>query len=570
MPADSNNSQNNSNAQNPGQQPSFSMGQQPLSQISSSDAPPLPPGVNPVSDVSSPQPSRDFDPNTYSAPNVINSAPAPTPIADNPTTLNIENPDTNNAPPPPTSAPVASSTVSSGSGSSFPIKKLAIILGSLLLVGLIIFLFVRFVLPMLSGDSNQPAIKQTEIVWWGLWEDQTIVAPLINEYQENNPGIKITYVPQSKENYRERLTSAFARGEGPDVFRYHNSWVSMFSQELATLPDSVMSRQVFSQTYYPVMTRDLSISKGIVGIPLMYDGLAMFVNDEIFTTFGVTPPVTWNEFEELALDLTVRDANGVIQQSGASLGLTENVDHWQEILALIMLQNGVNLNNPADVTSDRAAEALQFYTDFASTNGTWDETLPNSTIAFAAGNVGMYLAPSWRVFEIQQQNPDLQFRVLPVPQIPGDDETSPKITYASYWVEGVSEDSDKKDEAWKFLRYLSEAETLQSFYQSASQIRLFGEPYPRQDMRSLLLNAPKVGGFLELAPQAQSWYLASRTWDGNTGINTRISQYFEDAVNGMTGRSGGNAASLLQAVAAGVQEVLVQYGLATPAPVSSD
>ncbi len=573
MPADSNNNQNSNSAPNQGVQPN-------LSQISSSDAPPIASDVSPISDAASPRVGKE-----YEEPSSTIYVPAPPhPLATpepNMPPQSISSPDpvpltvTSTPPPLTTVENPPLGTVNSSpptiNQSGLP-KKLLLIVG--VIVGLLIlaFLIVRFLIPLFNqstGDGSTP-INQTEITWWGLWEDQQIVAPIINTYQEQNPGIKITYVPQSKENYRERLTSAFARGEGPDIFRFHNTWMPMFSQELETVPTSIVSQEQFSQNYYPVMTRDLLTSDGLKGIPLEYDGLALFINDEIFTTFGKTPPSTWNEFEQLATEMTVKDENGLISQAGAALGNTSNVDHWPEIFGLIMLQNGVNPNNVQDLSSSEAAQALQFYTDFVQESEVWDDRQPNSTIAFAAGNVAMYFAPSWRVFEISQQNPNLQFRIVPVPQIPREDSTSPDITYATYWVEGVSQKSSKKNEAWDFLNYLSQRDTLEKFYQSASQIRMFGEPYPRQDMRDLLLTAPKIGGFMELAPTSQSWYLASRTWDGDTGINTRINQYFEDAINGMLGSGSANPEPLMQTVSTGVQDVFVQYRLATPAPAPAE
>ena len=67
------------------------------------------------------------------------------------------------------------------------------------------------------------------------------------DWEEANPGVKVEYLRQSKEEYRERLQSALARGEGPDVFRFHNTWLPMLREELAPLPPSVMSSSEFEE-----------------------------------------------------------------------------------------------------------------------------------------------------------------------------------------------------------------------------------------------------------------------------------------------------------------------------------
>lgn len=449
--------------------------------------------------------------------------------------------------------------VATSGGKRFPKKLLFAVFGILLLV-VGVLAFVKLVLPNLSGGGN----KDVELVWWGLWEDDGIIQPLIDEYESQHPGVTIKYVANSKEDYRERLASALASENGPDIFRFHNSWVPMFTRELDRIPTEIMSAQEFQDTFYPVASDDLISKEGPVGIPLMYDGLAMFINEDIFTTYGKTIPRDWNELRETARALTIKDERGVITQSGAALGTTSNVDHWPEIVALLMLQNGANPDKPKD-SAGRGGQALVFYKQFAETDKVWDDTLPPSTVAFATGRVGIYFGPSWRAFEILDRNPSLKFRVESVPQVPKEDPTAPDITYASYWAEGVSNKSKHSEEAWKFLKYLSEPGQLTRIYQNESQSRRFGEPYPRPDMRDLLLTDPNVGGFLELAHNAKSSHLYSRTFDGASGINTSLAGYYADAIGAVDVRS--EPKNQIDTLASGVLQVLSRYGLAsTPAP----
>jgi multiple sugar transport system substrate-binding protein len=432
----------------------------------------------------------------------------------------------------------------------FPKMVIFVVLGVVLL-GLVGFIISR-VLGGMGGGG------EANLIWWGLWEDESVVGPLIAEYQEANPKVKIQYVKQSQQDYRERLTNALAKGEGPDIFRFHNSWVPMLKNDLDFVPASVLGAGDYAQTFYPIASSDMTSGTGLVGIPLGYDALTLFINDDIFSQTGKTPPATWDDLRQTALSLTIKDEQGTITQAGVALGRTENVDHWQEILGLMMLQNGVDLANP---TGKLAEDALTFYTVFSAVDGVWDASLPPSTTAFAAGKVAMYFGPSWRAFEIRQQNPNLKFRTVPVPQLPKASPSEADVTYATYWAEGVWARSPGKEEAWKFLKFISSAESLQKMYENASKVRLFGEPYPRVDMASLLSQDPIVGSIVSQAPDAQSWYLASRTFDGATGINSQIGKYFEDAINALT--TGTTAAKALETVAAGVAQVLSQYGLTT-------
>ena len=87
-----------------------------------------------------------------------------------------------------------------------------------------------------------------------------------------------------------------------------------------------------------------------------------------------------------------------------------------------------------------------------------------------------------------------------------------------------------------------------------------GEPYSRIDMADLLTSHPILGSIIKQAPGARSWYLASRTFDGPTGINSQLANYFNDAINSVAeGKTTPEKA--LQTAASGVQQVLAQYRL---------
>ncbi len=430
------------------------------------------------------------------------------------------------------------------------LPKIIPILGVVLLIFVLIFVIWKVVLPRFTKP------KEITLTWWGLWEDKTAVTSIISEYEQKNSGVKINYVKQSPQDYRERLTNALAKGTGPDIFRFHNTWVPMFRSELDSVPASVMSAAEYAESYYPIISSDLASGTGLAGIPLGYDALTLYINEDIFEAAGKTAPTTWDDLRQLAIQLTTKDEQGTITQAGVGLGRTENVDHWPEILGLMLLQNGAN---PAKPNNQQAEDALTYFTLFSSVDGVWDETLPASTISFAAGKLAMYFGTTWRAFEITQQNPDLRFKTVPLPQLPKDSPTQQDISYATYWADGVWTRGPNKEAAWDFLKFASSRTSLEKMYQNAGKVRAFGEPYPLVDMAELLSNHPVVGSIINQAPGAQSWYLASRTFDGPTGINSQIIKYYEDAINAIN--LGGKADKVLETVISGVSQVLSQYGL---------
>jgi multiple sugar transport system substrate-binding protein len=394
--------------------------------------------------------------------------------------------------------------------------------------------------------------KEVTLVYWGLWENDSVIRPIISQFEAANPKIKVQYSKQSQQQYRERLQSAIERGDGPDIFRFHNTWVSMLHADLAAVPAGVMSASEFSQTFYPVMKSDLVAGQTIYGIPLMIDGLGLYYNEDLFAAAGVTgPPTTWEDLLAIVPKISKSRGN-TFDVSAIALGTINNIENYSDILANMFMQNGVSLVSPKGA---EAEQTLTFYRRFASPADpvyTWNDTMDNSIYAFATGKVAMILAPSWRAFDIKEINPAIRFKIAPVPQLPGN-----TVTWASYWVEGVSAKSNYQEQAWKFLKFLTSKESATQLFTEESKVRLFGEPYARMDMASTLTSHPLAGAYIQQAKDAKSFPLASRTFDN--GINDKMIVYLKDTVNAISG--GSSPAEELIRLSNGFQQILTTYGL---------
>lgn len=423
----------------------------------------------------------------------------------------------------------------------------------LIFIGAFLFLLLAIV-AYLTLRARQSGVslfgKEGEIVWWGIQHEQGVYASLISEFETQNPDIKVRYERQSRQDYRERLTNALAQGSGPDIFEIHNSWPAMFAGELSPLPSSVMSAEEFNNSFYPIIVSDLTSDKGIIAMPLEYDALTLFINEDIFASAAKRPPESWDDVRNLASELTQRGEEGVIIQAGAGLGFTQNIDHWPEIIGLMMYQNRVN---PGAPLGELAQDVFSFYSLFKQ-NGVWDERLPRTTLAFSTGKLAMYFGPSRRASEIVSVSPNLRFRTVILPQIPKNLSSDPNFSYTTYWVQGVWQRSKNKQIAWEFLKFMSSREALEEINRNMASLETFARVYPRAEMNISLREDSVLGSVVHLAPEAKSWYLADNTNDGPTGINTQINQLYQKAVE-----AGGSIG--LDELSSGIAGVLNKYGI---------
>ncbi len=446
-------------------------------------------------------------------------------------------------------------------------------IGAIVVVLLLIFVVVsKFLLPNLKS----PTASTITLNYWGLWEDSNIIDGLISQYESQNPGIKINYIKNSKTDYRTRLAGRLNNAgstsqDVPDIFRIHATWLPMMKSYMAPVPTTVANDIKMDSDFFDVYKTDLKENGNYWAIPLMYDGLALFYNKSILDSAGISPPKTWWGLRDSAKKLTVKDASGKINIAGVAMGVTDNVDHWSDIVGTMLKQNGVDLFKGDDANKQKLQDVLTFYTLFRTSDQVWDETLPNSTLDFANGKLAYYFGPSWRIFDIDQINPNLSYGVAPLPQLPTLSGVDPaliesgqaqgnltNINWATYWAEGVSNKSKYQKEAWKFLTFLASSDGLQKFYQSASQVRSFGELYPRKSMAASLSSNPKLKTFLDGAGTASSWYLSSRTFD--SGVNDDMIGYFADAINGIVQKND-QPGDVMTPLMNGINQTIAKYHL---------
>ncbi len=99
-----------------------------------------------------------------------------------------------------------------------------------------------------------------------------------------------------------------------------------------------------------------------------------------------------------------------------------------------------------------------------------------------------YLAPV-----IERQNPDLIFSLNPVPQIAG---TEP-VNYASYWAQAVAKNSDHPDQAWEFIRYLTDRDQMTEYSEAVRQL-------PAR--KEIPATGDKLSDLKDQLLTAQTWY----------------------------------------------------------------
>jgi len=429
------------------------------------------------------------------------------------------------------------------------------------------FLFLVFLIIIISSLFKKTTPKKVQLTYWGLWEEKQIYDPLIADFEKQNPDIQIVYQKMYSEDYLNKLLVRSREDKGPDIFRFHNTWLPLVKELTAPLPSKIMTNAEFEKTFYAIHQSDLKIGSYYYGLPLEVDGLVLICNQDMFNKAGMeTNITTFDDFIDAAKKLTAKNKDGRLITSGVALGLASNIEHFSDILGLMFLQNGVSykadksttvnpLNNylkfSENLSTTEAAGALESYRKFnEQPNAIWDDTMPNSITAFIQEKVAMIIAPSWEIMTIKNSKPELKLKVLPIYTITG----AKPISLANYWIEGVSKKSQNQLAAWKFLRFLVEKENLVKLYENQAKTRLFGEPYSRVDLAEQLIQNEYLGAVIKQADSYVTLPVVSRVFDKS--MNDDIVKYLENAVNSTA--NGGSYSEAMKNVQSGVNQVLTK------------
>lgn len=446
-------------------------------------------------------------------------------------------------------------------------SKLPIIFGAIGIF-LVVFISLFFLLSSRNSKKVQKAPQNVSLTYWGLWEEKEVMEPLIKEYQQKNPNVTIVYEKKTEKDYRKKLLTWISNGQGPDIFRFHNTWMPELllpdpgnTQKIAlsTLPETLMTYEEYQNTFYPIHVKDLTspAKKKIYGLPLMVDSLVMVVNEDLLKKAGIsTIPTNWDEMISAASQVTVKGKDNTFITSGFAAGTAGNVEHFSDIFGLMLLLNGGNLFH---LDAPEGVGTLEAYRKFAEEpNNVWSDTMSNSITSFAQGRVGIIFAPSWEIHTIKATSPDLKIIVAPIPAPPG----GTQLSLATYWAEGVSIKSKNQEEAWKFLLFLASKESQTKLYEVQSAVRMFGAAYSRMDLASLLIQDQYLGPVIKQASEdkLKSFPLISNTFDD--GLNDEVIRFLANAINGSS--QGVSYTESMKRAKEGVDLLFQRYNIIEP------
>jgi len=292
------------------------------------------------------------------------------------------------------------------------------------------------------------------------------------DFHKLHPNITIQFQNVSADNASQKLTTQLAGGNPPDVAYIDASGTSDFASRQALVNlDGYIARSdvVKPDDYVDAFKTFVTYQNHLWGLPIDGESTGLFYRKDLFAAAGIDgPPKTWDEFEADAAKLT----DPAKKQYGYEVFAPEAAYYWYPWL----YQSGGDLLSEDGKSvlfdSSDAQKAADFYVNLAKYSPP-DYLNSNSfdgRVAFAQGQVGMYMAGSWLAGTLHSEDPkiDGKWGTAPLPSGPAGCKTT--IAGDSLVLLNASKNPDA---AWLWIEYLERPENLANWtYKSANGTEL--------------------------------------------------------------------------------------------------
>jgi multiple sugar transport system substrate-binding protein len=309
-----------------------------------------------------------------------------------------------------------------------------------------------------SGEVKDPTKPVTVTFESWVGGDPTM-QKMAKDFHKLHPNITIQFQNGNADNMSQKLTTQIAGGNPPDVAFVNASDTSDFASRGALVNlDNYISRSsvVKPDDYVEAFKTFVTWNNHLWGLPIDGESTGLFYRKDLFAAAGIThAPTTWDEFQADAAKLTDKSK----KQYGYEIFAPEAAYYWYPWL----YQAGGDLlssdGKSVVFDSPEAQKAAEFYVGLAkySPPDYLNSNSYDGRVAFAQGQVAMYMAGSWFAGTMDSEYPKIhdKWTAAKLPDGPA----GCKTTIAG---DSLIELAGTKnpDAAWLWIEYLEKPENI--------------------------------------------------------------------------------------------------------------
>jgi multiple sugar transport system substrate-binding protein len=304
-------------------------------------------------------------------------------------------------------------------------------------------------------------LGNTTLVFTQWWQDELeegTLSSLAGEFERQNPGITIRLDNRSYAEVRDALIRVPDGSPLPDIIALDPLWLDALIQH--DIPEPLAAYGGDSAPFAADMAEGRNEQWGL---PLVSFINPFFYNIKLLQDAGLDrPPKTYAEL--LACARAVTDRSRGRFALALSLGPENPQGIFQDLFSWIWASSGDITGNTGklDFTAQPVVETLRFLDQLHREElimpGIFSGTRDEKIAKFTQGHIGMMIGSVSDIQTIRMQMDDSAFGITTIPA--GAGYTGKPILGLSSWYLGLSRQGKHKEEAWAFLSFLLERESL--------------------------------------------------------------------------------------------------------------
>ena len=309
------------------------------------------------------------------------------------------------------------------------------------------------------GGSKEES-KSDGLAFWAYepqsLEDKEEFETLISGFtEETGIKVKVSFIP--KDSFNTKLNSALANGKGPDVSYLDQPRMAEFGSDgtLVDLTDKIASSETVSEDMFFESAYDTCVLDGkAYGVPLTITTSVLLYNKSLVNENNL--PKDWEDMIQISKEVAANPTKAAFGGIGSG-----GYASWYFQAFLCSAGGNYTNEEQTQLTFNDAngVAACQFLVDLYKYS---PEEIRNSTSAFGNGNVAFALGGGSDIDSLETNFPDLDFGAMLIPP-----KEEGGTSYSNIGGENlvVYSASEKQDDAFKFVEYLSKVENSEKVAQ---------------------------------------------------------------------------------------------------------
>ncbi|GGF34265.1 sugar ABC transporter substrate-binding protein [Halobacillus andaensis] len=302
-----------------------------------------------------------------------------------------------------------------------------------------------------SGDDDKT------ISVWAMGEEGKQLKELAEKFEEENEDdIKVEVQAIPWESAHDKLLTAVASQDGPDVFQLGTTWVPEFAEAGAMLDLSEHTDdypEFEPDNYFEGARETMQYDGQQIGIPWYVESRVLYYREDLLEEVGYDEaPATWDELKDASSQLADRSED--------DYGL--DIDQNDQITPFIFAwQNGYEVseeeaeNGDFNFDGEEFVGAIEYYHSFFDEGISQTSEGEDITKAFEKGTKPMFFSGPWMISVLNDQAPDIEGQ-WGTAVMPEQEKGTSSIGGANF---SIFHNTEKVDESLEFLSYINETET---------------------------------------------------------------------------------------------------------------